>query len=192
MRFIPAVSLVQIQLQPPPGPVVKRLRHRPFTAVTRVRFPSGSPTPLRGMTGHTRYGGIAQLVERPPHTRKVTDSSSVVSTRKTVTPNGVAVFLFPGMERDRQFGGRPPPTGQVTDSSFVVSTRKQSRQTAWLFSGTQRDGQFGRQSPPKKYLRPKVLGASVFCRKGEAGGCGGDGTLWKKMIKTPPDKLNLF
>ena len=24
------------------GPVVKRLRHRPFTAVTRVRFPSGS------------------------------------------------------------------------------------------------------------------------------------------------------
>ena len=25
------------------GLVVKRLRHRPFTAVTRVRFPSGSP-----------------------------------------------------------------------------------------------------------------------------------------------------
>ena len=25
------------------GPVVKRLRHRPFTAVTRVRVPSGSP-----------------------------------------------------------------------------------------------------------------------------------------------------
>ena len=25
------------------GPVVKRSRHRPFTAVTRVRFPSGSP-----------------------------------------------------------------------------------------------------------------------------------------------------
>ena len=29
-----------------------------------------------------RYGGIAQPVERPPHTRKVTDSSSVVSTKK--------------------------------------------------------------------------------------------------------------
>ena len=27
----------------PYGPVVKRLRHRPFTAVTRVRFSSGSP-----------------------------------------------------------------------------------------------------------------------------------------------------
>ena len=25
------------------GPMVKRLRHRPFTAVTRVRFPIGSP-----------------------------------------------------------------------------------------------------------------------------------------------------
>ncbi len=26
------------------GPVVKRLRHRPFTAVSWVRIPSGSPT----------------------------------------------------------------------------------------------------------------------------------------------------
>ena len=55
MRFIPAVSLVQIQLQPPircsafcGAPVYKArwsrgLRHRPFTAVTRVRIPSGSP-----------------------------------------------------------------------------------------------------------------------------------------------------
>ncbi len=25
------------------GPMVKRLRHRPFTAVTRVRIPLGSP-----------------------------------------------------------------------------------------------------------------------------------------------------
>ena len=29
-------------IQPVPGSVVKRLRHRPFTAVTRVRFPSES------------------------------------------------------------------------------------------------------------------------------------------------------
>ena len=29
--------------RPSAGPVVKRLRHRPFTAVTRVRFSSGSP-----------------------------------------------------------------------------------------------------------------------------------------------------
>ena len=29
------------------GPMVKRLRHRPFTAVTRVRFPVGSPDDFR-------------------------------------------------------------------------------------------------------------------------------------------------
>ncbi len=38
------------------------------------------------------YGGIAQPVERPPHTRKVTDSSSVVSTRRKTTTS-VVVFL---------------------------------------------------------------------------------------------------
>ena len=37
------------------GPLVKWLRHRPFTAVTRVRFPFGSPL----------YGRIAQLVRAP-------------------------------------------------------------------------------------------------------------------------------
>ena len=43
MRFIPAVSLVQIQLQPPAARWSRGLRHRPFTAVTRVRISSGSP-----------------------------------------------------------------------------------------------------------------------------------------------------
>ena len=37
------MSSVQVRL-PLPGPLVKRLRHRPFTAVTWVRFPYGSPT----------------------------------------------------------------------------------------------------------------------------------------------------
>ena len=36
------MSSVQVRL-PLPGPLVKRLRHRPFTAVTWVRFPYGSP-----------------------------------------------------------------------------------------------------------------------------------------------------
>ena len=81
IRFIPEVSPVRIQVPLPGGmlhpqhpilgPLVKWLRHRPFTAVTWVRVPYGSP-----------YGGIAQLVERSPHTREVTDSSSVVSTKK--------------------------------------------------------------------------------------------------------------
>ena len=33
------------------GPLVKRSRHRPFTAVTGVRFPYGSPI---------KYAGVAQ------------------------------------------------------------------------------------------------------------------------------------
>ena len=53
-------------------------------------------SPVRVTTFFRRvYGGIAQPVERPPHTRKVTDSSSVVSTkRKSATPIGVALFLY--------------------------------------------------------------------------------------------------
>src|SRR5699024_12032922 len=41
-----AVPRVQIPRSPPLyiGPLVKRLRHRPFTAVTRVRIPYGSPS----------------------------------------------------------------------------------------------------------------------------------------------------
>ena len=39
----------------PYGPLVKWLRHRPFTAVTWVRIPYGSPT----------YGGLAQQVRAP-------------------------------------------------------------------------------------------------------------------------------
>ena len=51
MRLLTAVSLVRVQLgegsfermkEMEEGSVVKRLRHRPFTAVTRVRFPSES------------------------------------------------------------------------------------------------------------------------------------------------------
>ena len=95
MRFIPAVSPVQIQVPLPGpkdgpwpsfgahfkqgplgqlGPLVKWLRHRPFTAVTRVRVSYGSP-----------YGGVAQPVEHLLHTQGVTDSSSVVSTKKDHT-----------------------------------------------------------------------------------------------------------
>ena len=39
------------------GPVVKRLRHGPFTAVTRVRFPSGSPDKKRRRQGAFFIGG---------------------------------------------------------------------------------------------------------------------------------------
>ncbi len=57
------------------GPMVKRLRHRPFTAVTRVRFPFGSPIFVTGArlshcisrrnSGGCILGRIAQLVRAP-------------------------------------------------------------------------------------------------------------------------------
>ena len=45
------------------GPLVKRLRHGPFTAVTWVRFPYGSP--CRRPEGRRQFGGLAQLVRAP-------------------------------------------------------------------------------------------------------------------------------
>ena len=53
------------------GPLVKRLRHRPFTAVTRVRIPYGSPLYV---------GGLAQLGEHLPYKQGVGGSSPSSST----------------------------------------------------------------------------------------------------------------
>src|SRR5690554_7419447 len=53
------------------GPLVKRLRHRPFTAVTRVRIPYGSPLYV---------GGLAQLGEHLPYKQGVAGSSPASST----------------------------------------------------------------------------------------------------------------
>ena len=50
------------------GSVVKRLRHRPFTAVTRVRFPSES----------FRYADVAQLAEQLICNQQVIGSSPII------------------------------------------------------------------------------------------------------------------
>ena len=55
MRFIPAVSLVRIQLQPPTARWSRGLRHRPFTAVTRVRISSGSPKKRQSSVDGCRF-----------------------------------------------------------------------------------------------------------------------------------------
>ena len=71
-RFIPGRSLVRIRPPlPKQGPLVKRSRHRPFTAVTRVRFSQGSPN-----------GELAQLGEHLPYKQGVTGSSPVLPTTK--------------------------------------------------------------------------------------------------------------
>ena len=53
-------------------------------------------SPVRVTTFFSRfqYGGIAQPVERSPHTREVTDSSSVVSTKNPLEPQGFRGFNF--------------------------------------------------------------------------------------------------
>ena len=53
------------------GPVVKRSRHRPFTAITGVRFPSGSPFFFNRMV---LQGPLAQWSEQAAHNRSVRGS----------------------------------------------------------------------------------------------------------------------
>ena len=59
------------------GPVVKRLRHRPFTAVTRVRFPSGSVD-----------ADVAQLAEQLICNQQVIGSSPIIG----FVPSGAIIF----------------------------------------------------------------------------------------------------
>ena len=62
------------------GPLVKRLRHRPFTAVTRVRIPYGSPFSfLKEYNLHN--GGLAQLGEHLPYKQRVGGSIPSSSTK---------------------------------------------------------------------------------------------------------------
>jgi hypothetical protein len=42
-------------LDRPRVPVVQRLGHRPFTAVTRVRIPSGTPNTFKHLAGTTVF-----------------------------------------------------------------------------------------------------------------------------------------
>ena len=67
------MSSVRIRL-PLPGPLVKRLRHRPFTAVTWVRFPYGSPEKFR----HTRVGTF--LYQNPYGNRRAGPGAPTLPT----------------------------------------------------------------------------------------------------------------
>ncbi len=76
------------------GPLVKRLRHRPFTAVTRVRVPYGSLI---------KYpGGLAQLGEHLPYKQRVSGSIPLTSIRF----RGVGVNMPACHAGDRGFKSR--------------------------------------------------------------------------------------
>ena len=67
------------------GPLVKWLRHRPFTAVTRVRVSYGSPN-----------GGLAQLVRAPAsHAGGHWFESSSLHQEESLEPQGFEDFSFP-------------------------------------------------------------------------------------------------
>ena len=64
------------------GSVVKRLRHRPFTAVTRVRFPSESVVKVCRLIAvqlkETEYADVAQLAEQLICNQQVNGSSPFI------------------------------------------------------------------------------------------------------------------
>ena len=81
------------------GPVVKRLRHGPFTAVTRVRFPSGSPDKKRRRQGAFFIGGPQS--PRP-------QGKSRNRQEKQQTAAVLPAFLFRGLfERAHRGAARP-------------------------------------------------------------------------------------
>ena len=103
IRFIPEVSPVRIQVPLPKardakasrvlyGPLVKWLRHGPFTAVTWVRVPYGSPL-RQSVRGCRINGGLAQLVRAPAsHAGGHWFESS--SLHQNLTSSEVRFFLF--------------------------------------------------------------------------------------------------
>ena len=113
MRVIPAVSPVQIQVPLPDardakasrvsyGPLVKWLRHGPFTAVTWVRFPYGSP--CRHPKGRRQFGGLAQLVRAPAsHAGGHWFESSSLHQKVPDFVRNQELFLFMLSNRDAAF-----------------------------------------------------------------------------------------
>ena len=75
------------------GPMVKRLRHGPFTAVTGVQFPFGSPKPL--FLGAFLQGRIAQPVRAPAsHAGGRGFESPCVHHHKATFRQGLWLFYF--------------------------------------------------------------------------------------------------
>ncbi len=65
------------------GRLVKRLRHRPFTAVSGVRFPHRSP-----------FGRLAQLGERLPYKQNVSGSIPLAPTMLNQQPSNEGCFFI--------------------------------------------------------------------------------------------------
>ena len=68
--------------------MVKRLRHRPFTAVTRVRFP------LESFLGYRIYADVAQLAEQLICNQQVIGSSPIIGSVVIFKENRYEVKIY--------------------------------------------------------------------------------------------------
>ena len=93
------------------GPVVKRLRHRPFTAVTRVRFPSGSVIACR-------CGSI--LLDGPRQSRAEPDYKSAVLPK--AIPYADVAQLAEQLICNQQVIGSSPIIGFVPEGTVSFWT----------------------------------------------------------------------
>ena len=85
------------------GPLVKWLRHGPFTAVTWVRIPYGSP--CRHPEGRRQFGGLAQLVRAPAsHAGGHWFESSSLHQKVPDFVRNQELFLFMISKVTRHFG----------------------------------------------------------------------------------------
>ena len=92
------MSSVRIRL-PLPGPLVKRLRHRPFTAVTWVRFPYGSPNKKGHPFGCPFLFTARESKGRPRHSRgaKVSGGDSRTGHGRNFPTKMLDIFIFPAI-----------------------------------------------------------------------------------------------
>ena len=84
------------------GPVVKRLRHRPFTAVTRVRFSSGSPENGREALPSVLIFPGKDFRSRPCRPEAGNRRKKSTKRKSTAIPRDRRAFFFSGIIRIRR------------------------------------------------------------------------------------------
>ena len=94
------MSPVRIR-SPLPGPLVKRLRHRPFTAVTWVRFPYGSPK-----RGHLKVSSFFALFNEDLN-HKTQQVGKLLVARVWLTET--SIFTISKHTNDFHTGHHKPP-----------------------------------------------------------------------------------
>ena len=138
------------------GPVVKRLRHGPFTAVTRVRFPSGSPDKKRRRQGAFFIGG-------PQSPRPQGNSRNRQEKQQTAAVLPAFLFLRDSLRQAVAFGRAAfrKEGGCLVKNGYSPAGR--------LCVHPGRNSPFPVSPPPPASLRCKAGGCILRCaRRGRA------------------------